>query len=114
MKSLRGKKPRYIWKTIVLPSCILGAMLVVFILGILKFESINTEQNLILTEQAIRKATIQCYANEGRYPADLSYLEENYGVTIDYTKFNVVFDSVAANIIPNIEVFAKAYTEEEQ
>ena len=105
MKSLKGKRTRYMWKTIVLPFCMLGIMIGILLLAVFKFEQVNTEQNLLLTEQAIRKATIQCYANEGSYPAELSYLEENYNVDIDYTRFNIKYDCKAANIMPNIQVF---------
>lgn len=113
MRSLKGKKTRYIWKTIVLPFCMLGVMLGILFLAIFEFEQVNMEQNLLLTEQVIRKATIQCYANEGSYPSDLAYLEENYNVKIDYTRFHIKYDCKAANIMPNIQVFEKQSIEEQ-
>lgn len=79
----------------------------VLIIGAGRFEAMNRQQNLELTLQAIKKATIQCYANEGRYPAELSYLEKNYSLSIDYDEFNVMYEAVAANIMPNINVFLK-------
>lgn len=107
MKSLRSGKPRFFWKTIGIPALMFAAMLVVFIYGIMYFENVNTEQNLILTENAVRKATIQCYANEGFYPPNLQYIEEKYNVTIDYSKFNVTYDCAAANVMPNIAASRK-------
>ena len=41
-------------------------------------EKTGTEREKTLQE-AVRKASVQCYAIEGRYPASVDYLEENYG-----------------------------------
>ena len=83
-------------------------LLIVFLfLGVNKFERILSEQNLLLTKQAIDKAIIQCYANEGFYPASLSYLEENYYLTIDYDSYHVYYECVASNLVPEVEVFKR-------
>lgn len=107
MKNLKTGKPKYIWKTIGLPISLFAVMLAVFVVGVIHFSNVNTEQNLVLTQSALQKATVQCYADKGFYPPTLEYLEQNYGVTIDYTKFNVTYDCAAANIMPNIVVFQK-------
>lgn len=82
----------------------LAAVLILFF-GALRLERLNTEQNRELTYQAIKKATVQCYANEGRYPADLRYLEEKYDVKIDHSEFNILYDAIGPNIMPNINVY---------
>lgn len=83
------------------------AMLVVLFVGIYKFESIWKEQNLLLTKQAVHKAVIQCYANEGFYPRNLSYLEENYNLNIDYSNYYIYYESVAFNLMPEFAVFSR-------
>lgn len=89
-----------------LVTVLLGLVAVlILIFGALRLEKLNTEQNRELTYQAIKKATVQCYANEGRYPADLRYLEDNYEVKIDREKFNILYDAIGSNIMPNINVF---------
>lgn len=107
MKNLKQNRPRYIFKNIVLPSLIFVAMAGVLILGIYKFNEMSTEQDLELTKAALNKAVIQCYADEGRYPSEISYLEEHYNVTIDYDRFFVRYDCAAANVFPNISVFRR-------
>lgn len=107
MKNLKKGKPRVFWKTIGIPISLFVVLLTILILGVYYFGNINTKQNLALTENAIHKAAIQCYANEGFYPPTLEYLEENYCVTIDYDKFTVTYDCAAANVFPNILVFQK-------
>lgn len=107
MKNFRQNRPRYIWKTIVLPTLICVALLSVMILAVYKFNDLSVEQDRQLTLAAIRKASIQCYADEGRYPADVEYLVEHYNVNIDEDEFMVVYDCAASNISPNISVFRR-------
>ena len=107
MKNLKKGKPKIFWKTIGMPVLLFTAMLAIFIVGVIYFGNITTEQNLALTKNAINRAAVQCYANEGFYPPTLDYLEKNYGVTIDRNSFDVDYDCAAANIMPNITVFQK-------
>lgn len=107
MKNLKVGRPQYFWKTIGIPVVLFAVVLAVFVVGVAYFSDMNTKQNLALTENAIRKATVQCYADEGFYPPTLGYLEDNYGVVIDYGSFDVTYDCAAANIMPNIIVFQK-------
>ena len=66
-------------------------------------ERVDGEQAARLRE-ALRRAAISCYAVEGRYPADLQYLTDHYGVVVDQSRFIVNYDVVSQNIMPNIEV----------
>ena len=53
---------------------------------------------------AIQRASVQCYAIEGRYPASIDYLVEHYGLQIDNNKYVVFYDGFASNIMPDITV----------
>lgn len=66
-------------------------------------EKTEAEQMNVLT-QAIQRASVQCYAIEGRYPSSVEYLEEHYGLTIDRDKYNVFYSGWASNIMPDITV----------
>ena len=64
-----------------------------------------------------RRATVECYAIEGRYPPDVKYLEDHYGIRIDRKRFNVFYDGFASNILPDITVVengAEALKEKEE
>ena len=50
------------------------------------------------------RASVQCYAIEGRYPPSVEYLEENYGVMINRKKYHVFYDGFASNVMPDITV----------
>lgn len=58
-------------------------------------------------EQTIRNYAVECYAIEGSYPSDLNYLEEHYGLILDYERYNYYYDAFASNVLPDISVFKK-------
>jgi len=62
-------------------------------------------QQLVTLENALRRATVTCYALEGRYPDTLDYLTENYGVVIDIDRFIVSYSVFGRNVMPSIGVF---------
>ena len=55
-------------------------------------------------EEALRRATAACYAAEGVYPPDLQYLKDHYGIQVDETRYTVIYDSFASNLMPDITV----------
>ena len=69
-------------------------------------EGADAEQ-LRMTEEAVRRAAVNCYAIEGSYPQNLGYLIEHYGVQVDTQKFVVTYDVVGSNLLPYIEVVPK-------
>jgi hypothetical protein len=65
------------------------------------------QQQVEVTESAVRKALVTCYAIEGVYPSDLSYLEEHYGVQIDHSRLAVEYQAIAPNVLPSVTVVPK-------
>ena len=112
MKNLKKSSAGFFGKNIIIPVLVLGLMVFVLIYGMRWFGKMNNEQNRALIEQSIKKAAIQCYSNEGMYPADVDYLVENYYVTIDHDKYNIVYDCFASNIMPTIRVYLKGGSDE--
>lgn len=94
-------------KSIGIPVVIFCVFIGVLLKGLEYFNNINEIQSLELLEQSVHRATIQCYAAEGVYPADLKYLEENYGITYDKEKYGVEYGCYASNIMPTIVVYEK-------
>ncbi len=58
-------------------------------------------------EDAIRRAAVSCYANEGIYPPSIAYLEQHYGLQIDKEHYNVFYEIYGENLIPEITVLEK-------
>ena len=57
-----------------------------------------------LVEQAVRDAALTCYAVEGAYPGDLSYLRTNYQLSYDEEQYMVFYDAWGADVMPDIVV----------
>lgn len=108
MKINQDNRPRYIFRSIVFPSVVFIALIALLVFFVFRFNSVSIEQNRQLTLASIRKATVQCYADEGRYPSDIDYLIENYGIDVDLDKFYVTYDCVTSNIFPNIAVYIRS------
>lgn len=64
----------------------------------------HKEKQIERIYNAVWRATIHCYAMEGRYPPSLSYMEEVYGLQIDKDAFIVEYERPGGNIAPRIEV----------
>lgn len=94
-------------KTVAIPLITFLCIITILILGINKFNELSDEQELKLTELALQKSIIQCYAIEGFYPADISYLEENYNLRIDKDKYNIYYDCFSSNVMPQYGIYEK-------
>ena len=62
-------------------------------------------------EEVIRRSVITCYAAEGVYPPDFAYVKEKYGLVVDESRYLVVYDVFAENLMPDITVLERAYEE---
>ncbi len=75
--------------------------------GSTNFRSNITESQAQFVADNVRRSAIQCYAIEGRFPSTqdgVKYLEETYGLAIDHERYRVYYESIGANIIPQIRV----------
>jgi hypothetical protein len=55
-------------------------------------------------ENTIRRSSVQCFALEGRFPPSLQYLEQNYNLQIDSSRYGVYYEYVDANHPPQIRI----------
>lgn len=58
-------------------------------------------------QQVLEQSASMCYALEGAYPEDLSYLKEHYGIQWDEKQFLVNFEAVGQNLPPDITVIPR-------
>lgn len=75
--------------------------------SIVRYSEKNQEISIERIEDTIKKYMLQCYATEGSYPADLEYLEKNYGLILDEEKYFYSYSVFASNIMPDIKVYLK-------
>lgn len=89
----------------------LGVLLVAIVTAVFFLGDYMDERTRLVTKESIRRAMINCYALEGAYPDSLKYLEENYGVWVDYKRFDVTYKVVAPNMLPQVEVRVRGQKE---
>ncbi len=82
------------------------------ILGTTNLQAQVSDESAKVLEDAIRRATVQCYALEGAYPESVDYLVDNYSVRIDKARYNVFYEGFASNVMPNITVVPKENEDE--
>lgn len=105
--NLFSTKKEKISITSYLPVLILVAVLVVFIFFSNSIVSTNSEREKEILENAIDRSITQCYALEGVYPNDLTYLEENYGLIYNKEQFFVDYQYIGGNLRPDITIIER-------
>lgn len=67
----------------------------------------NAREEKQALERALHRGAAACYAAEGYYPPDLDYLQENYGVKVDESKYIVIYEVQGQNLMPQITVIER-------
>lgn len=83
------------------------SMLMLLIAGISQIDTRSKAEQAASLKAAVLRATITCYAVEGRYPPDAAYLQAHYGLTYDRQRFIVSIHTFAENLLPDISVLAE-------
>lgn len=91
-------------KGILLSVLIFAAVTAMFWFGLAQTSQKTERESQQQTQQAIRRAVVNCYAIEGSYPKDIAYLEEHYGVVIDSDRYVVLYERIGSNVMPYVEV----------
>lgn len=91
-------------KRFLIPLCIFLAVFILFMAGINHIENIEKDSQYDSLYNALSRSITHCYAVEGQYPPNITYLEEHYGLTWDHTQFIVDYQPVASNIMPSFRV----------
>lgn len=87
---------------------ILMAVAIVFLLrAIGNVEKGGEKEAKKQLEDTIRKVVVNCYATEGNYPPTLHYMEKYYGLLVDHEQYDVFYEVVGDNIMPEITVVRK-------
>lgn len=96
-------------KDVLLPVLAFVVILALFLYGLGTVSATSDAEQLRSVERAITKATVQCYAVEGRYAPSLDYLADHYGLMLDDDKYIVQYEIFASNIMPTILVLPMGF-----
>lgn len=96
-------KMKVLFRVLLRPILMIAALIIVVIsMGTVSDK--QQKETLKQVEDAVNKAVISCYSIEGKYPATVEYIEENYGLQIDHERYHVFYEIFADNIKPEITV----------
>jgi hypothetical protein len=90
-----------------MPILIFLLLISYLLFGVNEVHEKSSEESYSILKDAVNKSAVQCYAIEGYFPPNIEYLEENYGLVIDYNKYIVSYNVFASNIMPDVEIFIK-------
>ena len=82
-------------------------VLAFFLISVMKLENTRQEMGKQQLEEALRRAAVACYAAEGFYPPNVTYLVQHYGLQYDETAYKVHYEVFASNLMPEITVVEK-------
>ena len=82
-------------------------VLVFFLISMMKLENTRQEMGKQQLEDALRRAAVACYAAEGFYPPNVTYLVQHYGLQYDEAAYKVHYEVFASNLMPEITVVEK-------
>ena len=84
-----------------------AAIVLLLVLSFANLETSDTISGREKLEEAVRRAAVSCYTEEGVYPPNMQYIVDNYGVIVDNSKYTVHYTIFAQNIMPDITVTEK-------
>lgn len=98
-----NKKP---YMTLLSVFCLV-VFLFLFVKAMDNIGSANDAEQADILEQALTRSITACYALEGAYPPDISYLVEHYGLTYDNTEYFIDYQYIGSNLRPDVTIIKK-------
>ena len=87
------------------------ALIVAFVLLINNITGKGNGRELEIVRDAVKNAALTCYAVEGMYPDDISYLREHYNLSYNEERYIVYYRPPASNLMPSIKVVERGNTD---
>lgn len=89
---------------VLLSGLIMAGSLIIFTGELRDMQANIQKKEQVHLEQVLHQSAAMCYSLEGRYPKNLAYLKEQYGIHWQEEKFLVDFEYVGNNLPPDIVV----------
>ena len=98
-------KIKYVARAV--PILFFACVLVIFLVALSSVSETTAEKQKESLETALSHSIAQCYAVEGHYPEDLTYLTTHYGLTYDHDSFVISYTYYGDNLYPDFTVVKK-------
>lgn len=82
-------------------------VIAVFVIGISFISGTSGKGEKDILTDAINKDIVHCYAIEGYYPPNLTYIEDHYGLSYDRSKYVIDYNAIGDNIYPDVTILEK-------
>ncbi len=92
---------------LITPLVVFAAVFALFINGMYAASSSQKSEALRVAKDSITRAVISYYATEGSYPDSYETLKQEFGLKVSDTKYTVVYEIFASNIMPAITVIER-------
>ena len=80
------------------------ALIVGFVFLINNVSNKNSNREIEIVRDAVKNASLTCYAVEGMYPENLDYLRDHYNLSYNEDRYIVYYRPLASNLMPTIKV----------
>ena len=87
------------------------ALILAFVLLVNNITNKNSGRELQIVRDAVKNAALTCYAVEGMYPDDISYLRQHYNLSYNEDLYVVYYRPLASNLMPSIKVVERGNTD---
>ena len=106
MKVFRVKKQKRNYSGLI---SILLAILVLTlsVKGLDSIQSSNDAEQAKILESSVTLSITACYALEGTYPPDITYLTEHYGLVYDSEEYFIDYQYIGANLRPDVTIIKR-------
>lgn len=104
MNRFQKSRSRLHLPRVLLPVILFCIVLFLLLGGLSSVSNAAAREEASRLHDAVLQGAVQCYALEGFYPEDLSYLEEHYGLTYDTEKYVVSYEATGSNLMPDVTV----------
>jgi len=103
-RSIYKKGALDFFRSAIVPVLFTISIVLMIVSGLRQTGVSSRAEGLRILEDSIRRAVVICYAVEGRYPDSIDYIEKNYGIHIDWSRYAVHYNIFASNLLPDITV----------
>ena len=102
--SRKNKRPH---QGIAAPVLLFTCVIVLFAAGISSVGEGTLKRQKEALENALTRYITECYAEEGRYPESVYYLEDRYGLRFNEDRFYVDYRVRSGNVRPEFTVITR-------
>ena len=103
-KNIFRKSAWDVVRSALLPVIFTLVVMGMIVFGLQRTEESSRSEGLRILDESIRRAIVINYAIEGTYPESIAYIEENYGIYVDRSKYIVHYSIFASNLMPEMSV----------